>query len=61
MQVAKVREAIAVAQTFVQRAEEVLQQAGSMTNFFLADGKHAKIMKKQSMKVINAMQEMRRP
>lgn len=61
MQVAKVKEAIAVAQAFVQRAEEILQQAGSTTNFLLTDGKHAKIMKKQSMKVINAMQEMRRP
>jgi hypothetical protein len=61
MQVAKIREAIETAKTFVQRAEEVLAQSGSSTNFLLTDGRHAKILKKQSTKVITAMQEMRRP
>ncbi len=61
MQIDKIREAIEVTKTFIHRAEEVLEQAGSTTTFILTDGKHAKILKKQSMRVINAMQEMRRP
>jgi hypothetical protein len=61
MQVAKIKEAILAARTFIQRAEEVLEQSGSSTNFLLTDGRHAKILKKQSTKVISAMQEMRRP
>lgn len=59
MQVEKIKEAIDAADTFIRRAKEVLVQAQD-ARFLLCDGKHAKILKKQSTKVIQAMTEMRR-
>lgn len=59
MQVEKIQSAIEAAETFIRRANEVLVQARE-AKFLLCDGKHAKILKKQSTKVIQAMQEMRR-
>jgi hypothetical protein len=61
MQVAKVREAIEAARLFAKRAEDILAQSGSTTSFLLCNGKHAKILKQTGNKVIQAMQEMRRP
>lgn len=61
MQVSKIQEAIDASKLFTKRAEEILQQSGSTTSFLLCDGKHAKILKKTAHKVIEAMQEMRRP
>jgi CDGSH-type Zn-finger protein len=61
MQVQKVREALEMTKQFQKRAEEVLSQAGSSTNFLLCDGRHAKILKKASMHAIQALTEMRRP
>ena len=60
MQVSKIKEAIDAAETFLGRAKEVLAQSQN-ASFLLCDGKHAKILKKQSTKVIQAMTEMRRP
>jgi hypothetical protein len=61
VQVAKIREAIEVSKLFTKRAEEILAQSGSTTNFLLCNGKFAKILKQTSNKVMQAMQEMRRP
>jgi hypothetical protein len=61
MQVAKIREAIDASKLFIKRAEEILEQSGSTTNFLLCNGKFAKILKHTSYKAIQAMQEMRRP
>lgn len=61
MQVSKIQEAIEVSKLFIKRAEEILQQSGPTTNFLLCNGKFAKILKQTSNKVIQAMQEMRRP
>jgi len=61
MQVQKIREAIEASKLFTKRAEEILVQSGSTTNFLLCNGKHAKILKQTSNKVVQAMQELRRP
>ena len=61
MQVAKIKEAIEVSKLFTKRAEEILTQSGTSTQFLLCNGKHAKILKQTSNKVIQVMQEMRRP
>lgn len=61
MQIEKIKQAVEAARFFTKRAEEVLAQAGSTTSFLLCNGKHAKILKQTSNKVIQAMQEMRRP
>jgi hypothetical protein len=63
MQVSKIKEAISLARQFARRAEEVLAQADAdqTTRFLLADGRHAKVLKKLSTKVMMALTEMRRP
>lgn len=52
--------AVESARTFAKRAEEIIAQAEN-AKFLLCDGKHAKILKKLSTKVMMAMTEMRRP
>jgi hypothetical protein len=61
MQVAKIQLAILAARKFINVAEDVLQQSGSTTSFLLCNGKHAKTLKQLSNKVIQSMQDMRRP
>jgi len=60
MQVLKVKAAVESARIFAKRAEEIIAQAEN-AKFLLCDGKHAKILKKLSTKVMMAMTEMRRP
>ena len=61
MQVAKIKEAVEVCKLFTKRAEEILSQSGTSTQFLLCNGKHAKILKKTAHKAIEAMSDMRRP
>lgn len=64
MQLDKIREARAAAKHFYERSGEVIEQATRGkpdAKFIMADGNHAKILKKASNWLKGALEDMRRP
>ena len=60
MQVDKIRDAVDAAENFTAKSKEVLGQA-SHASYLLCNGKHAKILKQASTRLMQALTEMRRP